>query len=85
MPPTSFDIFRVECWPVDIPITDPFVVATGARLIAENVFVRVTLSSGAQGYGEAAPFPEVGGENRESCLAMLQQLSKAVLGRSVRL
>lgn len=79
---TSSDISRVECWPIDIPITDPFVVATGARLIAENVFVRVTLSSGAQGYGEAAPFPEVGGENRESCLAMLRQLSKAVLGRS---
>jgi L-alanine-DL-glutamate epimerase-like enolase superfamily enzyme len=83
MPPTSLDILRVECWPVDIPITDPFVVATGARLVAENVFVRVTLSRGAQGYGEAAPFPEVGGENRESCLAALQQLGKAVLGRSV--
>lgn len=81
MPPTSLDICRVECWPVDIPITDPFVVATGARLIAQNIFIRVTLRNGAQGYGEAAPFPEVGGENRESCLAMLQQLCKAVLSR----
>jgi L-alanine-DL-glutamate epimerase-like enolase superfamily enzyme len=82
MLPNSLDILRVECWPVDIPITDPFVVATGARLVAENIFIRVTLSRGAQGYGEAAPFPEVGGENRDSCLAALQQLSKAVLGRS---
>ena len=82
MPPTLLEISRVEYWPVDIPITDPFVVATGARLIAENVFVRITLSGGAQGYGEAAPFPEVGGENRESCLAVLQQLSKTILGRS---
>ena len=24
-------IARIEYWPVDIPITDPFVVATGAR------------------------------------------------------
>lgn len=75
-------ITRVECWPADIPITDPFVVATGARTIAENVFLRVTLSNGQQGYGEAAPFPEVGGETRESCVAVLYQLAKAVLGRS---
>lgn len=75
-------IRKVEFWPVDVPITDPFVVATGARTVAENVFLRVTLSNGAQGYGEAAPFPEVGGETRESCLTALHQLGKTVLGRA---
>ena len=67
---------------MDIPITDPFVVATGARTIAENVFLRVTLANGEQGYGEAAPFPEIGGETRESCLRALHQIGKIVLGRS---
>ncbi len=75
-------ITRIEFWPVDIPITDPFVVATGARVVAENVFVRVTLRDGTQGYGEAAPFPEVGGEDRASCLAAMQQLSRLLLDRS---
>jgi L-Ala-D/L-Glu epimerase len=75
-------IHKVEFWPVDISITDPFVVATGARTIAENVFIRVTLSDGAQGYGEVAPFPEVGGETREGCIAALHRLGGAVLGRS---
>ena len=78
----SVTIRKVEFWPVDVPLTDPFVVATGARTIAENVFLRVTLSNGALGYGEAAPFPEVGGETRESCLTALHQLGNAVLGRS---
>jgi len=78
----SVSIRKVEFWSVDVPITDPFVVATGARMVAENVFLRVTLSNGVQGYGEAAPFPEVGGETRESCLRALRQLCKAVLGRS---
>jgi L-alanine-DL-glutamate epimerase-like enolase superfamily enzyme len=78
----SHIIRKVEFWPIDIPITDPFVVATGARTIAENVFLRVTLSSGTQGYGEAAPFPEVGGETRESSLTALQRLGKAILGHS---
>ena len=50
--------------------------------MAENVFLRVTLANGARGYGEAAPFPEVGGETRKSCLIVLHYLSKAILGRS---
>ena len=39
----SVTIRTVEFWSVDVPITDPFVVATGARTMAENVFLRVTL------------------------------------------
>jgi L-Ala-D/L-Glu epimerase len=78
----TLTICKVEFWPVDVPITDPFVVATGARSVAENVFLRVTLTNGAQGYGEAAPFPEVGGETREGCLTALRQLCKAALGHS---
>lgn len=82
MDDTSTAIRKVEFWPVDVPLTDPFVVATGSRTVAENVFLRVTLSNGVQGYGEAAPFPEVGGETRESCLIVLRQLGEAILGHS---
>ena len=76
-------ITKIELWPLDIPITDPFVVATGSRLVAENVIVRITLRDGTQGYGEMAPFPEVGGEDRPACLAVAQQLGKALLGQYV--
>ena len=75
-------IVKVEFWPVDIPITDPFVVATGARVVAENIFVRITLHDGTQGYGESAPFPEVGGETRDSCLTTLRQLATTLIGAS---
>jgi L-alanine-DL-glutamate epimerase-like enolase superfamily enzyme len=78
----SDSIRKIEFWPLDVPITAPFVVATGARTVAENVFLRITLANGTQGYGEVAPFPEVGGETRESCLQTLPQLCEAVLGRS---
>lgn len=80
---TALPITRIECWPVEVPITDPFVVATGARVLAENVFVRVTLQDGTQGYGEAAPFPEVGGEDRPSCLIAVSRLASALIGTSV--
>ncbi|HEX2056392.1 MAG TPA: dipeptide epimerase [Nitrospiraceae bacterium] len=76
-------ITQITFWPVDIPITDPFVVATGTRTTAQNVFVRVSLASGAEGYGEAAPFPEVGGETRSSSLTSLVALGEVLLGRSV--
>jgi len=75
-------IVKIECWPVDIPITDPFVVATGARVVAENIFVRLTLHDGTQGYGESAPFPEVGGETRDSSLTTLRQLAPTLIGAS---
>ncbi|MBH0179576.1 MAG: dipeptide epimerase [Nitrospira sp.] len=80
--PSSF-ITSIEFWPVDIPITDPFVVATGARVVAENVFIRTTLSDGICGYGEAAPFPEVGGEDRKACLNALSDLVPLLIGQSV--
>lgn len=78
----SNTIQRIEIWPIDVPITDPFVVATGARITAQNLFMRVTLRDGTCGYGEAAPFPEVGGEDREACLATATALAPALLGQS---
>lgn len=36
----------VTFWPIDMPITIPFVEA--------NVFVHITFSKGTYGYGEAA-------------------------------
>lgn len=73
-------IERIDYWPMDIPLTDPFVVATGSRTVAETLFVRLTLSDGTQGYGEAAPFPEVGGETRTASLAAVDRLGRTMLG-----
>jgi L-Ala-D/L-Glu epimerase len=72
----------VTFWPIDLPTTDPFVVATGTRNVAENVYIRVTLSDGICGYGEAAPFPEVGGEDRASCLHTLARLAPSLIGQA---
>ncbi|MBS0152021.1 MAG: dipeptide epimerase [Nitrospira sp.] len=80
---TNDYIEDVTFWSADIPTMDPFVVATGTRDVAENVFVRVTLSNGHCGYGEAAPFPEVGGEDRASCLQAFAHLTPSLLGRRV--
>ncbi len=76
-------VTKIELWPADLPLTDPFVVAPGSRVAAELLFLRVTLAGGAQGYGEIAPFPEVGGEDRASALQAATELARMVVGRSV--
>ena len=78
----SNPVQRIEVWPIDLPLTDPFVVSTGARVTAQNLFMRVTLRDGTSGYGEAAPFPEVGGEDRNSCLAAVTALGPFLIGQS---
>src|SRR5579884_1127783 len=58
-----------------------FVVATGHRTVAENAFVRITADGGAVGFGEMAPFPEVGGESRSCCLDTAARIAPTLLGR----
>ena len=65
---------------MDLPLSDPFVIAAGQLRLAENVFVRVTLGSGAHGYGEIAPFPGVGGEERNACTGTATALADLPLG-----
>ena len=77
----AYTIIKIELWPVDIPLTHPFVVATGQRLTAQNIFVRLSLKSGVQGYGEMAPFPEVGGRDRAACLAGATEMARSLIGQ----
>jgi L-alanine-DL-glutamate epimerase-like enolase superfamily enzyme len=49
--------------------------------MAEHVFVRITQSDGACGYGEAAPNPEVGDEDRETCLNALSSPALLLIGQ----
>ena len=78
----SFTITAIEFWPLDLPITDPFIVATGQLQAAHNAFVRLTLHDGTIGYGEIAPFPAITGEDRESSLKKARILKKHLLGQS---
>lgn len=75
-------VSRMDAWPVDVELTDAFVIAQGAVVVAQNLFVRLTLAGGAVGYGECAPFVELTGEDRAPCLAALNRLEGEVVGRS---
>jgi len=69
---------KIEPW--DVELLEPFGIATGAQLVANNVLCEVELDSGTRGLGEAAPFPAVNGETQADALAALQAVAPQLVG-----
>ncbi|ADO76010.1 dipeptide epimerase [Stigmatella aurantiaca] len=82
MHPTLITALTVE--PLDLPLTEPFAIATGAQHVAHNALVRLTLADGTTGLGEAAPFTAVSGETQAGTLAALQSVRERLLGKDAR-
>ena len=57
-------IEAVTATALNLPLTEPFAIASGAQHQVENVLVTVRLADGTTGLGEAAPFPAVSGRER---------------------
>jgi L-alanine-DL-glutamate epimerase-like enolase superfamily enzyme len=74
-------ITALEAEPLDIALTEPFIIATGQVEAARNVLVRITLADGTVGIGEAAPFPPSGGETQETALAAVRGMATLVVGQ----
>lgn len=62
-------IRSVTVEPLNIPLLEPFTIATGSISKAENVLITIALEDGTIGYGESAPFPPSTGETQETALA----------------
>jgi len=75
-------ITKIQLWTLDIPTTDPFVVATGQLRTAQNIFAQITIQDGSVGYGEIAPFTDLTGETVEGSLTTAQTLATSILGTS---
>lgn len=81
--PKESRIKKIDVWPIDIGLTDDFVISQGAIEIAENAFVKITLENGIEGFGELAPFEELTGETRDDGVDQMRSLAKDLIGRSV--
>jgi len=77
-------IADVAATPLDIELTEPFGIATGAQHVAANVLVTLTLSDGTVGLGEAAPFPAVNGETQRAVLDALTAARSSFAGLDAR-
>ncbi|HEY1015859.1 MAG TPA: dipeptide epimerase [Herpetosiphonaceae bacterium] len=82
MQPTVIE--SIEAAPLNLPLTEPFAIASGAQHQVENVLVTLRLAGGATGLGEAAPFAAVSGETQAGTLAAIAALRVLLVGRDVR-
>lgn len=69
---------------LNIPLLEPFGIASGVQEQASNLLVTLTLADGTRGYGEAAPFAAVNGETQQSARQALAVARGIVEGGDVR-
>lgn len=79
---TRLTIESIAVWPVEVPLSDPFVISRGAMSVASLAFVRVRLACGAEGFGEIAPFTALTGETLEKSIAAAERLAGTLRGLS---
>jgi L-alanine-DL-glutamate epimerase-like enolase superfamily enzyme len=79
MPGTTIRSITVE--PLNIPLLEPFAIATGSVSEARNILVTLTLEDGSIGYGEGAPFPPSTGESQETALAAARGCAVLIEGK----
>lgn len=77
----STTIRSVTVEPLNIPLLEPFAIATGSVSSARNVLITITLQDGSVGYGECAPFPPSTGESQETALAAAQGCVEILIGQ----
>ncbi len=74
-------IRSVSVEPLNIPLLEPFTIATGSVSDAQNVLITITLNDGSIGYGECAPFSPSTGETQETALAAARGCAALIEGR----
>lgn len=78
---TGTTIRTIAVEPLNIPLLEPFTIATGSVSSAQNVLITMTLEDGSVGYGECSPFPPSTGESQETALAAAQNCAELLTGR----
>src|SRR5215217_9337328 len=75
-------VTELQLFAVDLPFKTAFRHAAAARTTSGSLFLRMTLDSGVEGWGESLPRAYVTGERREGAFALLRDsILPALLGR----
>jgi L-alanine-DL-glutamate epimerase-like enolase superfamily enzyme len=77
----STTIRKITVEPLNIPLLEPFAIATGSVSSARNVLITIGLQDGSVGYGECAPFPPSTGESQDTALAAAQGCIDLLMGQ----
>ncbi|KAH9722865.1 Dipeptide epimerase [Citrus sinensis] len=64
----TVDVQRAENRPLNVPLIAPFTIATSRLDQVENVAIRIELSNGCVGWGEAPVLPHVTAEDQQTAM-----------------
>lgn len=73
-------IQKIELFKLNVPLTEPFVIAIETITDAESVAVKITTDTGIIGFGECNPYRSIAGETQGTCFAAGQFLAKILRG-----
>jgi L-alanine-DL-glutamate epimerase-like enolase superfamily enzyme len=73
-------VTKVQVEALDLPLIEPFKIATGVFSAANSVLVRLTLADGTVGLGEGSPSLSSGGETAATMLAAAREMAPLVQG-----
>lgn len=74
-------IKTVSVGQVDLPLFEPFIIATGQFTASNMALIRVELEDGTVGLGEASPSLSSGGETVNTILAAAREMAPLLVGR----
>lgn len=74
----TVNVHRAEGRPLNVPLIAPFTIATSRLDNVENVAIRIELSNGCVGWGEAPILPFVTAEDQPTALAKAEEACKCL-------
>ncbi|MGB4958245.1 MAG: dipeptide epimerase, partial [Saprospiraceae bacterium] len=80
----STTIHKIEIIPIEIKLTEPFVISKGALTHARNTVVKIYNSEGIYGVGECCPYRSIHGETQTGTVAFAKDLAAALIGEDPR-
>ncbi|XP_058091427.1 L-Ala-D/L-amino acid epimerase isoform X2 [Magnolia sinica] len=69
----TVDVHRAEGRPLNVPLIAPFTIASSRLDAVENVAIRIELSNGSVGWGEAPVLPSVTAEDQVTALRKAEE------------
>jgi L-alanine-DL-glutamate epimerase-like enolase superfamily enzyme len=79
----SLTVQQAEATILQAPLHTPFRIATGQHDTFANAFLRIQLSDGSVGWGEAGVAPHITGETLEQTLVNLQHAALQLIGTNL--
>ena len=77
-------IQRIEIIPIQIKLTEPFVISKGPLTHARNTIVIIRTSDGLFGTGECCPYRTIHGETQQGSVAAGKDLAELLIGEDAR-